>query len=189
MWPGTAPRRADRLHGEDGFEVYLEPSAAPKLWRALLAEGGPKGCSRPASAPATPSGSRRGCHSTAMTSTTQRRRWRLAWAGSSSSTRRLHRRDVLERSRRPHRAPAGRLRAALSRHRAARPPGTAGRGDGEPVGHVTSGTRLPRSASRWAWPTCRLLRRRPGGSFRRHPRPARAARIVELPFYSRKKKS
>lgn len=29
--------------GEDGFEVYVEPSAASGLWQAILAEGGPKG--------------------------------------------------------------------------------------------------------------------------------------------------
>jgi aminomethyltransferase len=29
--------------GEDGFEVYVSPSDAPPVWRALLAEGRPKG--------------------------------------------------------------------------------------------------------------------------------------------------
>ncbi|MCD4747976.1 MAG: glycine cleavage system aminomethyltransferase GcvT [Thermoanaerobaculales bacterium] len=29
--------------GENGFELYLEPEKAPSLWRALLAEGKPKG--------------------------------------------------------------------------------------------------------------------------------------------------
>jgi aminomethyltransferase len=29
--------------GEDGFEVYVAPSAAPGIWRAILAEGRPKG--------------------------------------------------------------------------------------------------------------------------------------------------
>jgi aminomethyltransferase len=29
--------------GEDGFEVYVAPAAAPPVWRAILAEGGPAG--------------------------------------------------------------------------------------------------------------------------------------------------
>jgi len=29
--------------GEDGFEIYLDPGAAPEVWRAILAEGRPKG--------------------------------------------------------------------------------------------------------------------------------------------------
>jgi aminomethyltransferase len=29
--------------GEDGFEVYVQPGDAPAVWRALLAEGAPKG--------------------------------------------------------------------------------------------------------------------------------------------------
>lgn len=29
--------------GEDGFEVYVSPAAAPPVWRAILAEGGPAG--------------------------------------------------------------------------------------------------------------------------------------------------
>ena len=29
--------------GEDGFEVYTSNKAAPEVWRAILAEGGPKG--------------------------------------------------------------------------------------------------------------------------------------------------
>ena len=29
--------------GEDGFEVYVAPAAAPAVWRAILAEGRPKG--------------------------------------------------------------------------------------------------------------------------------------------------
>ncbi len=29
--------------GEDGFEVYVAPGDAPAVWRAILAEGGPKG--------------------------------------------------------------------------------------------------------------------------------------------------
>jgi aminomethyltransferase len=29
--------------GEDGFELYLEPSAAPKVWQALLEAGAPEG--------------------------------------------------------------------------------------------------------------------------------------------------
>ncbi len=29
--------------GEDGFEVYVAPGEAPRIWRAILEEGGPKG--------------------------------------------------------------------------------------------------------------------------------------------------
>ncbi len=29
--------------GEDGFEVYCDPAVAPEIWRAILAEGRPKG--------------------------------------------------------------------------------------------------------------------------------------------------
>jgi len=29
--------------GEDGFEIYVAPASAPEVWRAILDEGGPKG--------------------------------------------------------------------------------------------------------------------------------------------------
>jgi len=46
-WGEVAGRRAliarTGYTGEDGFEFYTAPEDAPTVWRALLAEGGPKG--------------------------------------------------------------------------------------------------------------------------------------------------
>ncbi|RLE32988.1 MAG: glycine cleavage system aminomethyltransferase GcvT [Acidobacteria bacterium] len=47
VWGEVAGRRAliarTGYTGEDGFELYTTPEDAPTVWRALLAEGGPKG--------------------------------------------------------------------------------------------------------------------------------------------------
>ncbi len=54
--------------GEDGFEVFVENDRAGELWDALLEAGRRRVSCRSGSAPATRSGSRPGCRSTATTS-------------------------------------------------------------------------------------------------------------------------
>ncbi len=55
--------------GEDGFELYLAPDAAPALWDALAETGaGVRAGPRRTRRAATPSGSRRACRSTATSS-------------------------------------------------------------------------------------------------------------------------
>ena len=68
--------------GEDGFELFCRPDAAPGLWDALVEAGQPEGSSRAGSARVTRSGSRWAIGSTAPTWTTARRRSRRDWAGS-----------------------------------------------------------------------------------------------------------
>ena len=70
--------------GEDGFEIYLAPEAAPeRVFRALLEEGEGRWASRrAASARATRCASRRRWRSTATTSTTRSRPGKRTSAGS-----------------------------------------------------------------------------------------------------------
>jgi aminomethyltransferase len=51
--------------GEDGFELYVAPDAAPLLWDAIVETGGGSGLVRRASPAAIPSDWRRACRSTA----------------------------------------------------------------------------------------------------------------------------
>ncbi len=51
--------------GEDGFELYLDPAAAPAIWDRLLELGQAAACCPRASAPGIPCGSRRAFPSTA----------------------------------------------------------------------------------------------------------------------------
>ncbi len=60
--------------GEDGFEIYLPPDDAPRVWRQLIEAG----ATRPGSAPATRCAWRPGCACTGTSSTPRRRRSRQA---------------------------------------------------------------------------------------------------------------
>jgi aminomethyltransferase len=55
--------------GEDGFEIMVKASAGPELWDALMTRVQARVWFPPASAPATPCGSRRRCACTATSST------------------------------------------------------------------------------------------------------------------------
>src|SRR5262249_39840454 len=68
--------------GEDGFEIFVPPLSADRVWPALLAAGeaggpGPWGLgARRSRRRATRCGSKRACASTATTSTRRRLRWK-----------------------------------------------------------------------------------------------------------------
>ncbi len=153
--------------GEDGFEVYLEPSAAPGLWRALLAEGGPKGL-LPAGLGARDTlrlEAGMPLYGNDIDDTTTPLEAGLGWIVKLDKGDFIGR-DVLERQQETgiERRLVG-FELLAPRHRAARPRRscwartTASRSATSPPAPA-----CPRSASRWAWPTCRSMRRRPGGS-------------------------
>ena len=67
--------------GEDGFEIFVPPNMADRVWQAILESGRAADVIPAASAPATRCGSRPPCGCTATTSTKRRRRSRPAWRG------------------------------------------------------------------------------------------------------------
>ena len=74
--------------GEDGFEMFVPPQQAVRVWDAILEAGRDEEVdSGRASAPATRCASRPRCASTATTSTTRRRCSRPTSSGSSAGTR------------------------------------------------------------------------------------------------------
>ena len=73
--------------GEDGFEIFVPPNTADRVWQALL-ESGPRG-RRPCGLGARDTlRLEAACGSTATTSTRPPRRSRPAWAGLSAGTSR-----------------------------------------------------------------------------------------------------
>ena len=178
--------------GEDGFEVYLDPKAAPALWRALLAEGAPKGL--------VPAGL--GARDTLrleagmplygndIDDTTTPLEAGLGWIVKLDKGDFIGR-DVLEFQQEAgiERRLVGfeLLSPGIARHGH---PVLLGEDDGEPVGHVTSGTRLPSLGRSMGMAYLPADMAQVGLEFFVEIRDRRArARVVELPFYSRKKKS
>ena len=178
--------------GEDGFEVYLEPSAAPTLWRALLAEGGPKGL-LPAGLGARDTlrlEAGMPLYGNDIDDTTTPLEAGLGWIVKLDKGDFIGR-DVLERQQEAgiERRLVGfeLLSPGIARHGH---PVLLGEDDGEPVGHVTSGTRLPSLGKSMGMAYLPADAAQTGREFFVDIRDRRArARIVELPFYSRKKKS
>jgi len=178
--------------GEDGFEVYLEPSAAPGLWRALLAEGGPKGL-LPAGLGARDTlrlEAGMPLYGNDIDDTTTPLEAGLGWIVKLDKGDFIGR-DVLERQQE-----TGVDRLLVGFELVA--PGIARHGfpvlltevGGEPVGHVTSGTRLPSLGRSMGMAYLPADMAQVGLEFFVEIRDRRArARVVELPFYSRKKKS
>jgi Glycine cleavage system T protein (aminomethyltransferase) len=76
--------------GEDGFEVFVDTTATDRLWEVLLEAVRAMTGDRSGWAHATRCGSKRGCRSTAMSSTARRIPTKPALAGSSSSASRVH---------------------------------------------------------------------------------------------------
>lgn len=178
--------------GEDGFEVYLGPGAAPELWRALLAEGGPKGL-LPAGLGARDTlrlEAGMPLYGNDIDDTTTPLEAGLSWIVKLDKGDFIGR-DVLERQQE-----AGVERRLVGFELLS--PGIArhghhvllGEDDGEPVGHVTSGTRLPSLGKSMGMAYLPAAAAQSGREFFVDIRDRRArARVVELPFYSRKKKS
>jgi aminomethyltransferase len=176
--------------GEDGFEVYLDPPAAPSVWRALLAEGSPKGL-LPAGLGARDTlrlEAGMPLYGNDIDATTTPLEARLGWIVKLDKGDFIGR-DVLERQ---HEAGVDRILvgfemvdAGIARHGY---PVYSAQLDEDPVGHVTSGTRLPSLGKAMGMAyvpsgTSEVGREVFVGVRDRRVR----ARIVELPFYSRKK--
>jgi aminomethyltransferase len=178
--------------GEDGFEVYLEPSAAPGLWRALLAEGGPKGL-LPAGLGARDTlrlEAGMPLYGNDIDDTTTPLEAGLGWIVKLDKGDFIGR-DVLERQQETgiERRLVGfeLLSPGIARHGQA---AMLGEDDGVPAGHVTSGTRLPSLGKSMGMAYLPVNAAQTGREFFVDIRDRRArARVVELPFYSRKKKS
>jgi aminomethyltransferase len=178
--------------GEDGFEVYLGPPAAPELWRALLAEGGPKGL-LPAGLGARDTlrlEAGMPLYGNDIDDTTTPLEAGLGWIVKLDKGDFIGR-DVLERQQEAgvERRLVGfeLLSPGIARHGH---PVLLAEDDGEPVGHVTSGTRLPSLGKSMGMAYLPAAAAQVGREFFVDIRDRRArARVVELPFYSRKKKS
>jgi aminomethyltransferase len=178
--------------GEDGFEVYLAPAAAPGLWRALVAEGGPKGL-LPAGLGARDTlrlEAGMPLYGNDIDDTTTPLEAGLGWIVKLEKGDFIGR-DVLERQQEAgvERRLVGfeLLSPGIARHGH---PVLLGEDDDEPVGHVTSGTRLPSLGKSMGMAYLPAAAAQAGREFFVDIRDRRArARVVELPFYSRKKKS
>jgi glycine cleavage system T protein (aminomethyltransferase) len=178
--------------GEDGFEVYLGPGAAPELWRALLAEGGPKGL-LPAGLGARDTlrlEAGMPLYGNDIDDTTTPLEAGLGWIVKLDKGDFIGR-DVLERQQEAgvERRLIGfeLLSPGIARHGH---PVLLGEDDGEPVGQITSGTRLPSLGKSMGMAYLPAGAAQVGREFFVDIRDRRArARVVELPFYSRKKKS
>ena len=174
--------------GEDGFEIFVPPQSADRVWQALIA-GGPIGGARPraASAPETRCGSRPRCGCTATTSTTTTTvleadlGWIVGWSKGDFLGA-----DVLRQQK------AEGVRRKIVGFEMVEP-GIARQGhdvylDGVKAGAVTSGTQTPflKKAIGMAYVPvdARGARRRVR---RRHPGPAARAKVVPMPFYKRQK--
>jgi aminomethyltransferase len=177
--------------GEDGFEVYLAARAAPELWRALLVEGGPKGL-LPAGLGARDTlrlEAGMPLYGNDIDDTTTPLEAGLDWIVKLDKGDFIGR-DVLERQREAgvERRLIGfeLLAPGIARHGH---PVVLGEDDSEPVGHVTSGTRLPSVGKSMGMAYLPVDATQLGREFFIDIRDRRArARVVELPFYSRKKK-
>ncbi len=174
--------------GEDGFEIFVPPQSADRVWLALLEVGRPSASSRAASARATRFGSKRPCACTATTSTRRRPRSRPISAGWSAGTKATSsaRRSCGSRRR------AGVARKLVGFEMLER--GIARQGYDVYAGDRAGRPRDERHADavseegHRAWPTCQSNTRPPAPSSTSTSAAAgRAPRVVPMPFYKRKK--
>ncbi len=177
--------------GEDGFEVYVDPAVAPAVWRAILEEGRPKGV-QPAGLGARDTlrfEAGMCLYGNDIDASTTPLEAGLGWIVKFRKADYIGR-DVLERQKEE-----GVERKLVGLEMVDR--GIARHGyevmltadDGEPAGVITSGTQsptlgkalamayLPTEATEIGSEVLVQIRKR-----------AVRARVVELPFYSRKKK-
>jgi aminomethyltransferase len=176
--------------GEDGFEVYLDPSAAAEVWRAILAEGRPKGV-QPAGLGARDTlrfEAGMSLYGNDIDETTTPLEAGLGWIVKLGKGDFIGR-DVLERQKEEglERLLVGfeMLDRGIARHSYP----VMLEADGEPVGIVTSGTQSPTLGKALGMTYLPIEAATVGREIfvRIRNRVARA-RVVELPFYSRKKK-
>jgi len=176
--------------GEDGFEVYVDPAAAVDVWRAILAEGRPKGV-QPAGLGARDTlrfEAGMCLYGNDIDETTTPLEAGLAWIVKLAKGDFIGR-DVLELQK-----DEGLERLLVGFEMVDR--GIARHGypvmldeDGEPGGIVTSGTHSPTLGKALGMTYLPIETATVGSEFfvKIRNRMARA-RVVELPFYSRKKK-
>ena len=177
--------------GEDGFEVYVKPGAAPELWRAILAQGKAKDL-QPAGLGARDTlrlEAGMTLYGNDIDATTTPLEAGLGWIVKLAKGDFIGR-DVLE-----HQKEAGvdrklvgfeMLEAGIARHGYE---ALLAEGDDEPSGRVTSGTQLPTLGKAMGMAYLPAEAATTGREFfiRIRNRVTRA-RVVDLPFYSRKKK-
>ena len=131
--------------GEDGFEVYMRPAIAPEIWRAILAEGRPKGL-LPAGLGARDTlrfEAGMSLYGNDIDDTTTPLEAGLGWIVKFKKGDYIGR-DILERQKEEglDRKLVGfeMVDRGIARHGY---PVFLAEGDDEPVGHVTSGTQSP----------------------------------------------
>jgi aminomethyltransferase len=176
--------------GEDGFEVYVEPSAAPDIWRAILDEGRPKGV-QPAGLGARDTlrfEAGMSLYGNEIDETKTPLEAGLSWIVKLGKGDFIGR-DVLERQKEEgvERMLVGfeMVDRGIPRHGY---PVMLDGDSGEWVGEVTSGTQSPTLGKALGMAYLPVEATEVGKTFfvEIRNRPARA-RVVELPFYSRKK--
>ncbi|MEE4271069.1 MAG: glycine cleavage system aminomethyltransferase GcvT [Thermoanaerobaculales bacterium] len=178
--------------GEDGFEVYCDPAAAPEIWRAILAEGGPKGL--------VPAGlgardtlrfeAGMSLYGNDIDDTTTPLEAGLGWIVRLKNKGDFIGRDILEAQKAEGltRKLVGfeMIDRGIARHEY---PVFLSPNDEEPAGHVTSGTQSPTLGKALGMAYLPIDATAEGTEFTVAIRNRRAAaRVVPLPFYSRKKK-
>jgi len=176
--------------GEDGFELYVEPSAAPALWRAILEKGKPQGV-QPAGLGARDTlrfEAGMCLYGNDIDHTTTPLEAGLGWIVKLGKGDFIGR-DVLERQREEgvERRLVGfeMVDRGIARHGY---PVLLDEGSGEPVGTVTSGTQSPTLGKALGMTYLPISATEVGQEFTVQIRNRAArARVVELPFYSRKK--
>jgi aminomethyltransferase len=175
--------------GEDGFELYVEPLAAPELWRAILDRG------QPHNLIPTGLGARdtlrfeagMALYGNDIDNTTTPLEAGLGWIVKFKKGDYIGR-DVLERQKEEgvQRKLVGfeMHERGIARHGY---PVLLAEGDTEPVGYVTSGTQSPTLGKALGMTYLPIEATEVGTEFFVQIRNRTApARVVELPFYSRK---
>jgi len=178
--------------GEDGFEVYTSNEAAPEVWRAILAEGRPKGL-LPAGLGARDTlrfEAGMSLYGNDIDDTTTPLEAGLGWIVKLKNKGDFIGRDILERQKEEgiDRKLVGfeMVDRGIARHGY---PVYLAEGDAEPVGHVTSGTQSPTLGKALGMAYLPIAACEEGAGFFVEIRSRRvAARVVSLPFYSRRKK-
>jgi aminomethyltransferase len=178
--------------GEDGFEVYCDPAVAPEIWRAILAEGGPKGL--------VPAGlgardtlrfeAGMSLYGNDIDHTTTPLEAGLGWIVRLKNKGDFIGRDILETQKAEGltRKLVGfeMIDRGIARHDY---PVFLAKDDEEPSGKVTSGTQSPSLGKALGMAYLPIDATAEGTEFFVEIRNRRAAaRVVPLPFYSRAKK-
>jgi len=177
--------------GEDGFEVYCDPVLAAEIWRAILAEGRPKGM-LPAGLGARDTlrfEAGMTLYGNDIDDTTTPLEAGLGWIVRLKNKGDFIGRDILENQKQEGLARKlvgfEMVDRGIARHDY---PVYLAEGDDEPAGHCTSGTQSPTLGKALGMAYLPIDATDVGTEFFVQIRNRRAAaRVVALPFYSRKK--